>query len=161
MKRLILFIFGLGLFISSCNDHLKIEKNDLTQGVADSQMVGSWKITAVVSDVPYDWDNDGDAEKDIYANWTGCQRDNLFTFTGDTATGAFKKGTFKINCSVTKPGTWQIITAHYLVYIPDGLTQETEEFIPGTMTANQFQTLLKVSLPSGTPANITKTWIRQ
>ena len=157
MKHLRL-IFLSAFIISSCNDHLKIEKNNDPQGYADSQFVGSWKITALTCDVAYDWNNDGSTERDIYSTWTPCQKDNLFTFTGDTATGSDKTGTFKINCSVTKPGIWQIVETKHLRYTPLGLGTESERVI--TMTSVQFQSILLLTL-NGQPATITKTWTRQ
>lgn len=164
MRRLILYLFPTVFFISSCNDHLKIEKNDDPQGYADSQFVGSWKITALSCDVAYDWNNDGSPERDIYSTWSPCERDNLYTFTGDTAMGGYKKGTFKINCSVTKTGEWQIINttvspkSQSLVYTPLGLSPESEKVI--NMTSIQFQSILLLTL-NGQPATITKTWTRQ
>jgi hypothetical protein len=164
MRRLIPYLFTSVFFIASCNDHLKIEKNNDPQGYADSQFVGSWKITALISDVAYDWNNDGVSERDIYSTWTPCQRDNLYTFTGDTAMGAYKKGSFKINCSVTTPGEWQIIAdtvppkSQSLVYTVPGLGPESETVID--MTSAQFQSVLLLTL-NGQPATITKTWTRQ
>ena len=164
MRRLLLYLITSVFFISSCNDHLKIEKNNDPQGYADSQFVGSWKITALSCDVAYDWNNDGTTERDIYSTWTSCQRDNLYTFTADTAMDAYKKGTFKINCSVTKPGEWQIIVdtalpkTHNLVYSLSGLGPESEIVI--NMTSVQFQSALLLTL-NGLPATVTKTWTRQ
>ena len=164
MRRLILYLFTTAFFFSSCNDHLKIEKNDDPQGYADSQFVGSWKVTALTCDVAYDWNNDGTTERNIYSTWTACERDNLYTFTGDTAMGGYKKGTFKINCSVTKTGDWQIVNtlsspkSQSLVYIPLGLLPEAETVID--MTSVQFQSILLLTL-NGLPATITKTWTRQ
>ena len=158
MKRFVLYLFSSAFFITSCNDHLKIEKNNDPQGYADSQFIGAWKITAVSSDVAYDWNNDGITERDIYSTWSSCERDNLFTFTGDTAIGGYKKGTFKINCSVTKTGLWQIANTKDLVYIPLGLGPESERVIG--MTSVQFQSILLLTL-NGQPATITKTWTRQ
>ena len=163
MRRLILYLVISVFFISSCNDHLKIEKNDDPQGYADSQFVGSWKVTALSCDVAYDWNNDGTTERDIYSTWTSCQRDNLYTFTADTLLAAKKKGTFKIDCSVTKPGDWQIVfsdnpKSQYLVYTPLGLGPESEQVI--NMTSVQFQSVLLLTL-NGLPATITKTWTRQ
>jgi len=163
MRRILLYLFITVFFISSCNDHLKIEKNNDPQGYADSQFVGSWKITALSSDVAYDWNNDGNPERDIYSTWSSCERDNLYTFTGDTAMGAYKKGTFKINCSVTKTGEWQIVNAvnpksQSLVYVPLGLGPESETVID--MTSVQFKSILLLTL-NGQPATITKTWTRQ
>jgi len=164
MRRLILYLFITVFFLSSCNDHLKIEKNDDPQGYADSQFVGSWKITALSSDVAYDWNNDGTPERDIYSTWTTCERDNLYTFTGDTVMGAYKKGTFKINCSVTKLAEWQIVfdtippKSQSLVYNLPGLSPESEIVID--MTSVQFQSIRLVTL-NGQTATITKTWTRQ
>jgi len=159
MKRLVLYLFSSAFFITSCNDHLKIEKNNDPQGYADSQFVGAWKITAVNSDIAYDWNNDGSTERDIYGTWSSCEKDNLYTFTGDTATGGNKKGTFKINCSVTKTGVWEIVNTKYLVYTPFGLAPESEKII--SMTSVQFQSTIALTLSNGQPATITKTWARQ
>jgi Domain of unknown function (DUF5004) len=163
MRRLILYLSTSVFFITSCNDHLKIEKNDDPQGYADSQFVGSWKVTALNSDVAFDWNNDGTTERDIYSTWTACERDNLYTFTADTAMGGYKKGTFKINCSVTKTGEWQIVNSinpnsQSLVYTPIGLLPESEKVID--MTSVQFQSILLLTV-NGQPATITKTWTRQ
>lgn len=158
MKRIILYLFISASLISSCNDHLKIEKNNDPQGYADSQFVGSWKVTALSCDVSYDWNNDGITERDIYGTWSACERDNLYTFTGDTLSDAKKKGTFKINCSVTKTGEWQIVDTNYLVYSPLGLGPESEKVV--NMTSVQFQSVLLLTL-NGLPATVTKTWTRQ
>ena len=164
MRRLIPYLFIAVFFTSSCNDHLKIEKNNDPQGYADSQFVGSWRITALYSDVAYDWNNDGNPERDIYSTWSSCEKDNLYTFTGDTAVGGYKKGTFKINCTVTKTGEWQIVNnttnpkSQSLIYTPLGLGPESETVT--NMTSVQFQSILLLTL-NGQPATITKTWTRQ
>jgi hypothetical protein len=166
MDRLILYFLVVVLTFSSCNDHLKIEKNNDPQGYADSQFVGSWKIMAASSDVAYDWNNDGSTERDIYNNWSPCEKDHLFTFTGDTASAAYKTGTFKLDCSVTKAGIWQIvedtsaaIRKFYLVYKPENFLEEAERII--SMTSVEFKTAIDLTLPTGQDATITKTWIRQ
>jgi hypothetical protein len=166
MYRIILYSF-LFVLTSSCNDHLKIEKNQDPQGYADSQFVGSWKIVAASSDIAWDWDGNGTTEKDVYGTWSSCQKDNLFTFSGElanvpTTSPDNKKGVFKINCSVTKDGIWQIVvnsSGFYLVYIPDGLNSESEKII--SMTTQQFQTTLDLTLPNGQNATLTTIWVRQ
>ncbi len=152
MKHLILY-FILPVFISSCNDHLKIEKNDDQQGYADSQFVGTWKVTAVTSDVSWDFNGDGTAEKNIYNTWSTCQKDNLYTFVGD------KTGTYKMNCSTTKTGKWIVIDVRYLVYPTDDPSPESEKVI--SMTGLQFKSTLALTLPNGQDATITRTWTRQ
>ena len=153
MRRLILYLLSFSFFIVSCNDHLKIEKNDNPPGFADSQFVGTWKITGVSSSVPWDWNGDGTSESNIYLTWTSCQKDNLFTFVGD------KTGTFKLNCSTTTQGSWQIINTEYLVYQPLNLSPESEKIV--TMTSVQFTTSTDISLSNGQSAIIIKTWTRQ
>jgi hypothetical protein len=88
MNRLILYLFVFWIFISACNGHLKIEKNGDPQGYADSQFVGTWKITAMNSDVAWDYDGNGTTETNIFATLSACKQDNLYTFVGN------KTGTF-------------------------------------------------------------------
>jgi hypothetical protein len=153
MQRLFQTIFLTSLLFVSCNEHLKIEANNDPQGYADSQFVGSWKIVAVTADVSWDWDNNGTSETNIFLIWSDCQRDNLYTFTGD------KTGIFKLNCSTTVIGSWQVINTEYLVYTPLSLPPESEKVT--SMTSVQFKSVLATTLPNGQPVNITKTWERQ
>ena len=152
MSRFILYLFAL-LFITSCNDHLKIEQNNDPQQYADSQFVGTWKIVAITSSIPWDWDNNGTTETNILATQSTCAKDNLYTFVGD------KTGTFKMSCSLTKDGSWQIINLQYLQYTPLGLSMEQEKVV--LMTSVQFQTTTAVTLSNGQNATISKTWARQ
>ena len=153
MKRLILYFLIPGFLISSCNGHLKIEKNGDPQGYADSQFVGIWKITAISSDVAWDFDGNGTTETNIFATQSACERDNLYTFVGN------KTGTFKFNCSLTKDGSWEVVDTKYLQYTPLGLSPEQETVI--SMTSVQFKSTLAITLSNGQPATITKTWTRQ
>jgi hypothetical protein len=154
MRRLTLYyLFTSVFFILSCNDHLKIEENNDPQRYADSQFVGSWKIVSISSNVPWDWDNNGTTETNIFATLSNCEKDNLYTFVGD------KTGTFKLNCSTTKNGSWEIINQLYLNYTPSGMPLEQAKVI--LMTSVQFQTTIAVTLSNGQPAIITKTWTRQ
>lgn len=148
-----LLYISISFLIVSCNDHLKIEKNNDGPGVADSQVVGTWKVTAVVSDVSWDYNNDGTSETNIYLTWTACQKDNLYTFVGD------KTGTFKLDCNNTKNGSWEIIQTQYLNYTPLGGSPESEKL--SQMTSIQFKSSVALTLPNGQPATITKTWDRQ
>ena len=152
MKKLIVHVIASFLLLS-CDDHLKIEKNDDPQGYADSQFVGTWKVTAVTSDVSWDYDNNGTSETNIFLTWTACQKDNLFTFDGD------KTGSFKLDCNNTKLGSWQIAATQYLVYTPLNGIPESEKVVQ--MTSVQFKSTIAITLPNGQPATITKTWDRQ
>jgi hypothetical protein len=153
MARLILYIFFFAFFNSSCNDHLKIEQNNDDQGYADSQFVGTWTVTAVNADVAWDYDGNGTTETNIWATWTACEKDNLYIFVGD------KTGTFKLNCSLTKDGSWQVANTQYLIYTPLNMIPESEKVF--SMTSVQFKTTVAITLPNGQPATITRTWDRQ
>jgi hypothetical protein len=50
---------------------------------------GAWKLTALTADVPYDWNNDGVMETDLYSVFTTCEKDNLLTIN-DGGTGKGK-----------------------------------------------------------------------
>ena len=152
MKRLLTYLLT-SLLILSCNDHLKIEANNDQQGYADSQFVGTWKITAVVADVSWDYDNNGTSETNIFLTWTDCQRNNLYTFAGD------KSGTFKFDCNNNKNGSWEVVATQYLNYTPLGAPPESEKVVQ--MTSIQFKTTVAITLPNGQSATITKTWDRQ
>lgn len=155
MNRLILYLLFSAFFISSCNDHLKIEKNNDKQGYADSQFVGSWKITGVSSSIPWDWDGNGSVESNIYSTWSNCQKDNLYTFVGDST----KTATFKLNCSTTVDGNWAVTSTQYLYYKPTNYSPESEKVV--SMTSIQFVTTLDITLSNGQSASIIKTWTRQ
>ncbi|HEX6192963.1 MAG TPA: hypothetical protein VFZ42_11400 [Chitinophagaceae bacterium] len=153
MYRSLLYFFTSCLFLTSCNDHLEIEANNDPQGYADSQVVGAWKITALISDKPYDWDGNGTPETDIYNSWSACDKDHLYTFVGD------KTGVYKINCSTTLNGVWQIFEVRQLEYTPDGMSTLAEKIV--ALTSNEFKTTRTVSAPSGQIFTLTKTWTRQ
>jgi hypothetical protein len=153
MKRLLTYFSIIIFLFSSCRAHLRTEANNQQQGYADSQVVGVWKITAATSDVPSDWNGDGSMETDIYNTWSACQKDNLYSFLAD------KTGTFKLTCSGTYNGTWTIVNTQYLEYTPVTLNLESEKMV--AMTNLEFKSERAVTLSSGQPATITKTWTRQ
>ena len=148
----IFFAFSATILLFACNDHLKIEANDDPQGYSNAQVIGIWKITAISSDVPNDWNGDGMAETNIYATWSECQKDNLYSFIVDYT------GTFKLNCTTTEAGTWQVINTQHLQFISPAGT-ELEKFI--AMSNLEFKTTRGYTLSNGQPATVTKTWARQ
>ena len=153
MYRLILYSFFFAILQSSCRQHLKIEANNEPQGYADSQVVGTWKVTALVSHAPYDWNLDGTPETDIYSTWTACDKDNLFVFDGN------KTGTYKMNCNSTLPGPWQIYDTQLLQFTPGQMSTYSERIIQ--MSSNEFKTTRVEIVPGGQTFTITRTWTRQ
>lgn len=153
LNRFITYFLFAVFILFSCRSHFINEDDNRPRGYADSQVVGNWKITAVSSDVANDWNGDGLAEKDIYITWSACQKDHLYTFAPD------KTGTFKLNCSTTEPGSWEIINTQYLLYSSPANGIESERII--AMTSVEFKTTQDFTLPNGQTATITKTWTRQ
>jgi hypothetical protein len=39
-------------------------------------IVGTWKLTALTADVPYDWNFDGVTETNLFSVFTACQKEN-------------------------------------------------------------------------------------
>ena len=148
-RNCILFIFCF-LFISCVK--VKTDASNNGNGYADSQVVGSWRISGITSNLPNDWDGNGTPETNIYNTWTACQKDNLYQFSAD------KSGVYRFHCSATKTGVWQIYNTQTLAITTDGQGMEAEDII--YMTSDQFQTTRKV-MTNGKTFIITKTWVRQ
>jgi hypothetical protein len=132
---------------------LRTEVNNDPQGYSNAQVIGSWKITAVISDVPNDWNSDGIPETDLYSTWSACQKDNLYLFAVDYT------GTFKLNCNRTETGSWQIVNTRYLQFNSPATGTELEKIF--AMTSVEFKTTRGYTLANGQPATVTKTWTRQ
>jgi hypothetical protein len=72
-----IFTYTLGLFVlatiaASCSkENIVADENDI---------VGTWTVTAIRSDMAYDWDGDGYTETDIYGTYSYCQRDIQLAF---------------------------------------------------------------------------------
>lgn len=45
-----------------------------------NQMEGTWVVTGIYSDYPYDWNNDGYTETDIFDTYSYCQKDISLNF---------------------------------------------------------------------------------
>lgn len=152
MNRLILFLLPVGLLFFSCRK-ITVDANDDPQGFADSQVVGTWKITGLDADIAHDWDGNGASETDVYSTWLACEKDNLYVFSPDMT------GDFKRNCNTLQDGEWEILNTRFLVLSPLTAPTEIERMI--AMTAVQFITTKQVVIPSGQTVTLRKTWTRQ
>lgn len=54
------------------------KSNDIISN--QQSLEGTWAITGIRSDRPYDWNGDGRTETDIYGSYTTCQRDIVVVF---------------------------------------------------------------------------------
>jgi hypothetical protein len=152
MLRLILYSIFIGNIAVSCNK-IDTDDNDDPQGYADSQVIGTWKITGLNADAPYDWDGNGVPETNLFPAIPACDKDNLYVFEPD------KTGSFKKSCSLTQDGTWEIYQTKHLIITPTSAPAEMEKIT--AMSSTEFVTSRQVVAPSGETFTISKTWSRQ
>jgi hypothetical protein len=112
LPQFILFFITVIVTISCYK--VTVDKNNNPQGYADSQVVGTWKITSIKSDKPYDWNGDGASETDIFSTYDDCKKNNSYQFFSD------KKGNYQLSCNNTRDGTWEILDTKILEWIPQG-----------------------------------------
>ncbi len=146
-----LLLIWVSILVISCGKNISVDKNDNIQGYADSQVIGTWKITAVTSDKPYDWDRNGIKETNIFSTYTACEKDNLYQFFPP------KTGIFKLNCNAVNPGIWQLANTS-LSFTPDGGFSESHTII--NMTSVSFQSTKRVQFGADVFV-VTSTWTRQ
>lgn len=152
MRHLILYASLIGILGFSCSK-VESDGNEDPQGYADSQVVGTWKITGLTSDAPYDWDGNGTVETDLYPTLPSCEKDNLYIFEPN------KTGSFKRNCNTTQDGEWEIYQTKFLIITPTAAPAEMERMT--AMTTMQFVTTRQVVGISGQIFTLSKIWSRQ
>lgn len=119
MKRKLVFIVVLGmasLLVTSCISDNGVEcPSDFTGTLSGDEpdLVGEWVLTAIVSDKEIDLtdDNEDNPIKDIYAQYTDCQKDAVFIFN-QGRTYIFNQGEVASGCvnKTTSEGTWKLST---------------------------------------------------
>lgn len=72
ISTLSLSLIALLFVFSSCT------KSDVISN--DYDVVGTWAVTGIRSDVANDWDGDGRTETNIYGTYSSCQRDIILVF---------------------------------------------------------------------------------
>jgi hypothetical protein len=89
---------------SSCS------KSDVISNEYD--VVGTWAVTGIRSNIANDWDGDGYSETDIYGTYSYCQRDIILTFD-EYGTGQGRQG-----CnSYWQNLNWQLTNNNRTLYI--------------------------------------------
>lgn len=103
----LLFIVPLFLMLSGCTKDTSINSsNDLS---------GTWAVTGISSNIPYDFNHDGYTETDIYGTYSNCQRDIVLTFD----TGGY--GQSREGCNAPWENlSWQYSNNRLDLYIPSG-----------------------------------------
>lgn len=68
-------LFILSFFLVSC-----VKESPVTE---TSDIIGTWAVTDIRSNVSYDWDGDGRSETDIFNTYSYCQQDIVLVFDHD------------------------------------------------------------------------------
>jgi hypothetical protein len=82
-------IFTIVLFALSIIVFTSCSKRDVISNQND--IVGTWAVTGIRSNLAYDWNGDGYTETDIYGSYTSCQRDIMLSFD-DNGSGQSRQG---------------------------------------------------------------------
>ncbi len=153
MNRLILYLLFIGSFIVSC-DKLPENSNTDPQGYSESQVVGTWMITGLTADFPYDWDGNGTSETNLYPVMSSCEKNNLYVFDPN------KTGSFKKDCNTNQQGEGKVYQTQFLLLIPTGgAPSEMEKYT--SQPSATFVTTRQVVAPSGQVITLSKTWTKQ
>lgn len=67
-----------------------------------SKLVGTWKLTAKISNPAFDYTGDGVPESDVYAALPSCYKNLGFTCNQNGT------GVLDFNCSIKLPTKWQV-----------------------------------------------------
>ena len=122
----ILLLMSGMLAFASCS------KGDSISNTADLE--GSWSITGIESDIAYDWDGDGQLERDILSTYTLCERDIVLVFEPN--------GDGQISEGCTEPFTyfsWQYSGNQLRLDIPSGLIDlELRQFNSNTIRGADY-----------------------
>jgi len=107
-KNLLSLLALTSLFIfSSCT------KEDTVTNT--NELIGTWAVTGISSNIPNDWNNDGYTETDIYNTYNYCQRDIVLAFDY-SGYGQSRQG-----CnSPWENLNWQLSNNRLDIYIPSG-----------------------------------------
>lgn len=72
-RNLLPLLFFASVFtLMSCTKDDRVSNSD--------EVIGTWAVTGIRSDSPYDWDHDGYAETDIYNTYDYCEREISLSF---------------------------------------------------------------------------------
>lgn len=83
--------------------------------VADERTIeGTWQVTGITSDRPYDFDGDGRSETDIYGTYNSCGRDIVMVFQANGY------GQIRQSCNAPwQNTTWQLNSRSLNIQLPD------------------------------------------
>ena len=107
LKTLLPFLLAFIIGLSSCSKDTTLSRTD--------DLTGTWDVVGISSNIPYDWDNDGYTETDIYNTYSYCQRDIILTFE-NSGFGQTRQG-----CNAPWESlSWQLSNNRLDISIPSG-----------------------------------------
>ena len=117
MKRTIFYVVAIGAingFFMGCNSDNSIDcPTDYTGVLAENEkkLTGEWVLSAITADKEIDLtdDDEDNPEKDIYAQYSECERDGAYNFSADRKY-AFDQGQNATDCmnKASSEGTWKL-----------------------------------------------------
>jgi len=127
IKQIFTPLVLLSLFVfSSCS------KNDASASTDD--LVGTWQVTDIRSDRPYDWDGDGYSETDIFDTYSNCQQDIRLVFEN----GGYGQSRQGCN-SYWQNMYWQLSNRNLTIDLPgDDLNLNLVQFTPYTIRGEDY-----------------------
>lgn len=107
-------LMGVGIF-TSCNSDDEVQCPEDFSGTLtaeETQLLGSWRLSAIVADTEIDMTDDGEdnPDTDFFVQYEDCQKDARYTFLPDR-TYSFEQGQTAEDCgqyAVTLEGTWRL-----------------------------------------------------
>ncbi|RYZ57643.1 MAG: hypothetical protein EOO14_10745 [Chitinophagaceae bacterium] len=103
IKTAIILMLLISLFACrKSSTETTIDKDDPKEH--KTRLIGSWKLSAQVTDTPYDFDGDGTNDTDLFAMYSSCGRDQGFVFNADAT------GSRKFACQPVRLTTWKIFS---------------------------------------------------
>lgn len=137
------------LFMVSCNSDDRIECPDELVGElsdAEKQFSGTWIFTGMDSEVAIDLTNDetNNPEKDIFAQYTQCDRDLVYDFN-DNRSYSLKQGhAAAIDCDNKQSltGTWSLTSGNVLTFVANCATQSIGVTFDDTGNSFSFSNVL-------------------
>jgi hypothetical protein len=121
-------LFSLLFVFSSCS------KRDVISNEED--IVGTWAVTGIRSDLPYDWNGDGYTETDIYGSYNSCQRDIALSFE------SYGSGQSRQGCNASwRAMSWELTNNNRTLRInlpSDDLNLDLTRYTSNTIIGNDL-----------------------
>jgi hypothetical protein len=149
------------LLFVACNKsstETPVDKDD-PKGLG-AKLIGNWKLSAQVSEIPYDWDGNGTDETDVFSIYSSCGKDQGFVFNVDGT------GSRKIPCQAAWLTTWKVFSnsdsIRLMKSINNGQTYSNGgAFSLVEVAGSRLVVQYKLSMNGGTPLQVTDTFLKQ